>query len=72
MDKTRESRRSSTALTNGFSKRKHQTITLKDSFEEVAVELKEVQSKRGRNQDRDLLNRSMRRRSSPSYGDEAK
>jgi hypothetical protein len=36
------------------------------------VELKEVQSKRGRNQDRDSLNRSKRRRSYHSYGDKAK
>jgi hypothetical protein len=98
MDKTRESRRSSI---NGFPKRKHRNITLRDSSgmylydfllfslyvylylfflptifssltEEVAVELKEVQSKRGlgRNQDRELVNRSKRRRSSHSYVDE--
>ncbi|WJX18619.1 hypothetical protein P8452_08400 [Trifolium repens] len=65
MDKTRESRRSSI---NGFPKRKHRNITLRDSSEEVAVELKEVQ--RGRNQDRDSVNRSKRRRSSHSYVDE--
>jgi hypothetical protein len=43
MDKTRESRRSSIASssTNGFPKRKHQNITLRDSSEKVAVELKE-------------------------------
>ncbi|WJX12151.1 hypothetical protein P8452_02678 [Trifolium repens] len=57
MDKTRESRRFSI---NGFPKRKHRNITHRDSSEEVAVELKEVHSKR-----------SKRRRSSHSYGDEA-
>ncbi|XP_045796213.1 protein TIME FOR COFFEE-like isoform X2 [Trifolium pratense] len=67
MDKTR---RSSIASINGFLKRKHRNITLRDSSEEETVELKEVPSKRGRNHDRDSLNRSKRRRSSHSYGDE--
>ncbi|GAU37190.1 hypothetical protein TSUD_30550 [Trifolium subterraneum] len=61
MDKTR---RSSIASINGFPKRKHRNITLRDSSEEGAVELRVVPSKRGRNHD------SKRRRSSHSYGDE--
>jgi alpha-galactosidase len=59
------------ASTNGFPKRKHRNITLRDSSKEVAVELKEVHSKRGMNQDRDSLNWSKGRRSSHSYRDEA-
>ncbi|CAI8602949.1 unnamed protein product [Vicia faba] len=72
MDRTRESRRSST---NGFPKLKHRNIALRDSSEDGAVvELREVPSKRGRNRDkdrdRDSSNMSKRRRGSHCQIDE--
>ncbi|KAH1136430.1 hypothetical protein GYH30_026770 [Glycine max] len=73
MDRTRESRRSSmTTSTNGFPKRRHRTIALRDSSEEGAVELREGTSKRGRNRDRDRdsANRSKRRIGSHSQSTE--
>ncbi|KAG4402208.1 hypothetical protein GLYMA_02G146900v4 [Glycine max] len=73
MDRTRESRRSSMATsTNGFPRRRHRTIALRDSSEEGAVELREGASKRGRNRDRDRdsANRSKRRRGSHSQSTE--
>ncbi|XP_027364226.1 protein TIME FOR COFFEE-like isoform X2 [Abrus precatorius] len=73
MDRTRESRRSSmVSSTNGFPRRRHRTIALRDSSEEGAMELREGASKRGRNRDRDRdsANRSKRRRGSHSHRDE--
>ncbi|TKY52629.1 TIME FOR COFFEE protein [Spatholobus suberectus] len=71
MDRTRESRRSSMASsTNGFPRRRHRTIALRDSSEEGAVDLREAASKRGRNRDRDPTNRSKRRRGSHSQSTE--
>ncbi|XP_020238669.1 protein TIME FOR COFFEE [Cajanus cajan] len=76
MDRTRESRKSSMATsTNGFPKRRHRTIALRDSSEEGAVELlREGASKRGRNRDRDRdrdsANRNKRRRGSHSQSTE--
>ncbi|KAK7393529.1 hypothetical protein VNO78_22087 [Psophocarpus tetragonolobus] len=66
MDRTRESRRSSS------TKRRHRSIALRDSSEEVGVELQEGASKRGRNRDRDRdsANRSKRRRGSHSQSTE--
>ncbi|XP_012569782.1 protein TIME FOR COFFEE isoform X3 [Cicer arietinum] len=74
MDRTRESRRSSMAPSiNGFPKRTHRNIPLRDSSEEGAVELREASSKRETNRygDRDSSNRSKRRRDSHSHRDES-
>lgn len=67
MDRTRESRRSSVASS---TRRRHRSITLKDSSDEGVVELREGASKRGRNRDRDSVNRSKRRRGSHSQSTE--
>ncbi|KAI4349510.1 hypothetical protein L6164_010092 [Bauhinia variegata] len=78
MDRTREGRRSSMAAaatattTNGFPRRRHRTIGLRDSSEERQVELQETvrlravasRRDRDRDRDRDSSNRSKRRRAS--------
>ncbi|KAI5395172.1 protein TIME FOR COFFEE isoform X2 [Lathyrus oleraceus] len=67
MDRTRESRRSST---NGFPKLRHRNIPLRDSSEVGAAELREAPSKRGRNRDKDRDSSSKRRRGSHCHIDE--
>ncbi|KAE9618435.1 hypothetical protein Lal_00047392 [Lupinus albus] len=64
MERNRESRRSS-SMANGFPKRRHKAISLKDSSDDRAVV--ETSSKRGMNPDRErdssIMNKRKRRRS---------